>query len=533
MEDIQMDWLDSREKKIFLTVFLLIGIFIQWYGVNANSRYDLTRSIVEERDFEINEYYNNTGDRAFYEGNYYTDKAPGQSLIATPIYASWKSIYSIFGSTKVNKTGQITLFTVNNKDIKVSKSPGNFYLSSLILAILFTSTLSVSILSILVYRLSKDFIENENKRLIATFGFAFGSLITHYGTLFLPAASATLLSFSSFYLLYQWKDYPGSKKMILAGFLGGFGVIVKSSTAIILFANFVYSWHKYKNFPVFYTLGGFLGGLPYILYNTILFGAPWRLPRSFLDPALWSHLQQNNGFRLGLSRLISVINRVLFMPYRGIFYWFPFLIFSIPGAVILYQKKKRLAGIIGIVISFFLILTASWWAWWHGGWFGARLLVPIMPFLMIPLFYGIDLIESKKLLIGLLTLSILINMAGFSGKYEDMLKDRDNSSQMIDSAKKKVIGTQTLKNPVRDYYVSNFLQNGPESRALNGILNAEFPPDIRAYKDISGSYKRAPLIMLLCIIIGITTLIWKNNIRASLSKHRSKVLENTENNRLL
>ncbi|MFB6147414.1 MAG: hypothetical protein ABEJ66_00880, partial [Candidatus Nanohaloarchaea archaeon] len=80
-----MDWLNSREKKILLTVFLLTGLFVQWYGVNANSRFDLTRSIVDHGQLSIDPVYRNTGDRSYYRGRYYSDKEPGMAFLATPV----------------------------------------------------------------------------------------------------------------------------------------------------------------------------------------------------------------------------------------------------------------------------------------------------------------------------------------------------------------------------------------------------------------------------------------------------------------
>lgn len=57
------------------------------------SQLALTRAIVDEGRLEIDSYYNETGDRAYYNGHYYTDKAPGLSFLALPVYATWKFIY--------------------------------------------------------------------------------------------------------------------------------------------------------------------------------------------------------------------------------------------------------------------------------------------------------------------------------------------------------------------------------------------------------------------------------------------------------
>jgi len=74
------------EVKIFLTLFLLYSFFIYWATWNEDTRFFLTRAIVDENRFEIDTWYNQTGDRAFYDGHYYSDKDPGLSYLASPVY---------------------------------------------------------------------------------------------------------------------------------------------------------------------------------------------------------------------------------------------------------------------------------------------------------------------------------------------------------------------------------------------------------------------------------------------------------------
>lgn len=529
-----MDWLSSREKKIALTVFLISGLFVQWYGVNANSRFDLTRSVVDHGTLNINEVYRNAGDRSYYEGDYYSDKEPGMALLATPIYAGWKSVYGIFGNTSINSENRNTMFEANNVTISYPTDPGKFYLSSLILVILFTSTLSLSILSILIYRLSEEFIEDERKRLIATFGFAFGTLLTHYGTMLLPNAVVTFFSFSAFYLIYQQEKY-NPRTLLYSGILLGFGFVIDPTAAPVAGATFIYTLIKYRQIPYTYVLGGFIGALPLLIYNTVLFGYPWMLPRFFLDPALYPNIQQSGsaipmlteqGFRLNPIKLFFVNLRLLFFPYRGIFYWFPFLIVSFFGLRDLLNKEKGVASALGITAIGILFVVSGWWAWWMGGFFGARYLSVLIPFLMFPIFYGIKKLDIRPVLL-LVSISILVNLAGFQGSYEDQLKNLENSSEMKEKYSEDVRSFEVLENPVRDYYLNGLVEKGPQSKIVNEIYNGNIPPDIRAYRDNPKSYTKAPFLIVYSIILGILGIIWNKEIRKTLSNHREKVLEKT------
>lgn len=529
MEDIQMDWLSKREKKIFLTVFLLVGLFVQWYGVNANSRLDLTRSMVDHGQFSIDPMHENTGDRSYYEGRYYSDKEPGMAFLATPIYASWKGVYSLFGDAYIDDEPREKMFSSNNVTISYPSEPGSFYLSSLILVTLLTSTVSLSILSVLIYRLSGDVLESEAKRLVVTFGFAFGTLLTHYGAMFMPNAVVTLFSFSSFYLIYRWESAPSFRKMVFAGFLGGFSVVVDPTGAPVLVATFFYALHKYDGVPYSYFLGGFLGGLPMMLYNTAIFGYPWMLPRFFLDPQLYPQLQQSakaipvlteQGFRLGLERLSFVSARLLFYPYRGIFYWFPLLVVGLFGLKDIYRKEKDLMATIGLITAILMAVVGGWWAWWMGGFFGARYLSVLIPFLMLPVFHGAKKLDTRLLAV-IAGLSILVNLAGFQGYYEDQLKDLDNSSEMKPKYQEKVRTIQPLANPVKNYYLPGFLEKGAQSRIINGLYRGNLPPDIRVY----ATDGRAPPLLLYWILAAIPALIWRREIAEKASKHRNRVMK--------
>ena len=71
-------------------LFLASAYFYQDPEWNGNSRLDLTRAIVERGTLQIDNYHDDpewlTGDKALYNGHYYSDKAIGSSLLAVPLY---------------------------------------------------------------------------------------------------------------------------------------------------------------------------------------------------------------------------------------------------------------------------------------------------------------------------------------------------------------------------------------------------------------------------------------------------------------
>jgi hypothetical protein len=86
--------MNSGTKRDALLVFLLLAFTYAYFfhdpAWNGNSRLGLTFAIVQERRLTIDSFHNQagtiTGDKAFYNGHYYSDKAIGSSLVATLFY---------------------------------------------------------------------------------------------------------------------------------------------------------------------------------------------------------------------------------------------------------------------------------------------------------------------------------------------------------------------------------------------------------------------------------------------------------------
>jgi hypothetical protein len=107
---------------------------------------------------------------------------------------------------------------------------------------------------------------------------------------------------------------------------------------------------------------------------------------------------------------------LLLSPYRGIIWYNPVLLLSIPGALLLYREKMHLPAIILVLVIAQLLAYASWWSW-HGGivW-GPRFLIPVTPLLALLLLPVIERLPHHRLftaafgLLGLL--SLLMQLLG-------------------------------------------------------------------------------------------------------------------------
>ena len=71
-----------RALLLFAVIFFSYAYFYEGAGWNQNSRLDMVRAIVEQGTLRIDAFHQNTADKAFANGHYYSDKAPGLALLA-------------------------------------------------------------------------------------------------------------------------------------------------------------------------------------------------------------------------------------------------------------------------------------------------------------------------------------------------------------------------------------------------------------------------------------------------------------------
>ncbi len=70
---------------------LSYATMIQSFSWNQTSHYDLIRSLDQDRT-TIDQYQENTGDKAVYKGHWYSARAPGLALYSLPFYDALKCV---------------------------------------------------------------------------------------------------------------------------------------------------------------------------------------------------------------------------------------------------------------------------------------------------------------------------------------------------------------------------------------------------------------------------------------------------------
>ena len=370
-------------KDALIIFFLLAFVYAYFYqdsGWNGNSRFGLIFAIVQEGRLSIDNYVDNTqlgtqtGDSAYFDGHYYSDKAIGPAVSGVLIYTPLYLMEIIF-----NHPGIATV---------------KWILTFLIVGL--PSAIGGSLMYTLYYYLSKS----RFKAYLVTIAIALGTMCLPYSVTFFSHQITASLLYCVFIIIFFLKENPGmswkTSYLFLIGFLLGWALICEFPSAIIILTLIVYyfliAWKAHENWRLRTIVLPFMGGIiPIVLqllYNKLCFGNFFSL--GYLNessPLFHSALQQ------GLVGIqwpdLSAVYYMILHPTMGIFWESPALLFSFIGAGIMFHKRlyrKEAILAIWIICSYTVILSGSF-IWWGGNAVGPRYIIPVLPFFGILLIF--------------------------------------------------------------------------------------------------------------------------------------------------
>lgn len=526
--------------KIFITILITSLFFVSWYGWNEESNFALVRAIVEDNRFEIDNYFNQTGDRAIYNNHYYSDKDPGLAFLTTPLYAAWKFIYNFFPEDfKVKYAGKPGYIgEVFNRTSVIAITDRSFFIfTSMILVTLFTSGIFTALTSLLIFKISKYFLKRKLERIILALSYFFGTSIFHSSLHFMNHATSTFFLFFSFFLLFRIKKAENLKQLALAGIFFGFSIVIDKLFLLFLPLFFAYSFFINKKFSTIFFLLTVIAALPYIFYNYSIFNNPFEFTSTYIDREIYRHaypLKENIFYQKaeiskalffdvedliyklhirGLMINPMIMLRLLFYPYRGLFFYSPLLFLSLIGFYFMWKKNREEVLLIVLMLLLLTAAISTRAIWWGGLTFGPRYLLPLIPFLILPLGFFIRNFGLKIFLL-FFGISIFINFLGLQPA-EEMAYDwnlRDVKREWLE----KQNTFEVIYNPLVEHYLPLFLEVGPRSSVFEHLTNGYISIDIRSYPlargpsfPFNGFY--VPFLCLIPLIL-ILIFIWYGSL---------------------
>lgn len=537
MEDIIAQKIPASESEKLdyrppiITVLLILLCFLSltytwrnFWNTNEYSRIFLTRALIDHQSFSIDKIIveHNTQDKSFFEGKYYSNKAPLSSFFAAPVYLSIRMM-ELFGRLEISEAMEIYLITSICLSI-----PSAFFL-------------------LLLFKFWSSVTLHYPLRRAVMIAYALGTMVWPYSTMYYGHLLAGMSLFLAFLIVFSISKVKAGKKTFFeCGFFCGFAFAIEYPAALIALCIFIYTSIVGKNLrsALYQLLAGifiivlwlhvdriesiiaphvldlfephgfvlvvaiiltaviglaailkaptnlmfFLGAaLPVgftFYYHMKCFGGLFQFPyyyETFQQFAV-AHQQGIAGvtFPGSLRELgghLSSLLQLLISPYRGLFFYSPFLLIGVSGMIKMIRDKEwRREGwlFLAIMVVYFLFLSA--FSDWEGGWsMGPRHLVPILPFMATAVLFQIGRTSGafRKGLIWFLSISSLIAIT------------------------LTFLGTVTFP-----YFPKEFM-NPLYDLSWQLLLRGKLAPTLGELCGLAGFYRLIPIILLVGILSSI------------------------------
>ncbi len=395
----------NRRESIGLAFFWLVvlayGFFVpsilSW---NTESHLYPAFAAVDHGTMRIDAYEKGLGDKSYWHGHYYTDKAPGLSFLAIPVYAAMRVAFPKVKASGFDLYKHIKNYYYIPDSVKFLR-----YAITYLLVSLPSAALAV-LLWLFLIRLTG----NVGWSLAVAAIYALGTIAYVYSIWFFSHQLCAVLLFASFLLLfYRVRGQPPSRGVLLAaagaGLLAGYSVISEYPTIIIAGLLGVYllvvARRKLMTAAAFIT-----GMLPAaalnIGYNLASFGKPLANGYNYVH-SLAYHTHVHPVF-LGLGSpasygiqapSLNTLYQITLGAYRGLFLINPVLLLFIPGLYFMWKRRDLRAEwwLCLLVVLLYFLLDASrppdTNGWSGGSSVASRHLTPMVPFMIVPIIFGL------------------------------------------------------------------------------------------------------------------------------------------------
>ncbi|MBP9087112.1 MAG: hypothetical protein KBG15_13405 [Kofleriaceae bacterium] len=362
--------------------------FPKIHSANELPRAYLVKAIVDHGTFAIDDgvrRWGATADCSPAHGHQYSNKAPGSSLLAVPVYAVVK------------------LVTGSEPSLA----------TTLWLCRVTTGILPTLLLLLMLHGFLRRFSNDQTTVRLIVVAYALGSMAMTYSVLFISHQLSAVCMGAGWVLLSDGSR-ASPRKFFWGGLLLGAAPLVDYQA---IFAGVplgiwliwrVWSWPRREALRAL-ALAVVAAAVPLAVllgYHAICFGSPWKT--GYDASEAFAHFHQQ-GF-LGITKLRSeAFIGSTFAGDNGLFTLAPWLLLTLPGFVMLWRRGHRAVTVVSVAILIIYLLFISSINFWRGGWcLGPRYITVMLPFLLPAAVVALDSARKYPLLLAAALASVIV-----------------------------------------------------------------------------------------------------------------------------
>jgi len=365
-----------RALLISAVTFISYAYFYQGGGWNQNSRFDLVRAIVEQRTLRIDAYHENTLDKAYDQGHYYSDKAPGLALLALPAATIARPLLHVIGIDPASPSALVAT---------------SYFVT--LFAVALPSALACGCLFLIALRLGGS----EGAAAFAALSMGLATPIWAYATLFWGHAltgACLLFAFAAGIMLRNSERARSDFLWAVAlGLSAGWATVSEypAAPASMILALFALAqvwpggWARRVRNAAGISVGAIACISVLMVYQYRAFGSAFHPSYAYYQNGAFPWMKR--GYMGVTYPHIEVMLKLLFGCRRGLFIVSPILVAAPFGLRLLWKNRATHGAAVAAsaVAVYYLFFNASFSAW-DGGWsYGPRYMAAALPLLCLGL----------------------------------------------------------------------------------------------------------------------------------------------------